>query len=247
MDELSEEARELLEEARRAYAPDPGAADRVLARVMAATHAPGLADGSAAPAGVGSWSAPLKMTVASAVIAVAALSVYVGRSWQPEAPRVPPDAAPSAAPAVPAPALPADEAAPPSRAAEAPAENAPETSPAALVAPSPAAAATPSPPPRRRGTRAEPAPADPAADLRLLRQAQSALSAGRGGEALALLRDHQRAYPRTQFGQERDAIRILALCATGRESAARRLGRRFLERAGHSPMAGAVRESCAGP
>jgi hypothetical protein len=118
---------------------------------------------------------------------------------------------------------------------------------APIAAPAPSAAAEGAA--RRRvasSASSAPDPMNLATDLRLLREAQSALSAGRAGDALALLRDHQRAYPRTQFRQERDAIRILALCAAGQEGRARRLGERFLRRAGHSPMAGAVRESCAG-
>jgi hypothetical protein len=245
MDELSEEARALLREARGAYAPEPGAAERVLARVLVAAHAPprggeGGSQGPTPTTGAGAWGAPLKLAVASAVIVAAALSAYVG---------VHPREVPEPEPVVTAPAPSEPRAEPPLARPEPPLE--PEVSPeppdeteAPLARPEPALAA-PAPVAPRRTRRA--APADPAAELRLLRQAQSALSSGRGGEALALLRDHQRAFPRTQFRQERDAIRILALCATGRESAARRLGRRFLERAGRSPMAGAVRESCAFP
>jgi hypothetical protein len=239
MDELSREARALLAEARRAYDPDPGAADRVLAKVMAAAQAPVISSAALAKGASGASGFSLKATVFAGLVLAAAGAVFVGGGLR-ETPHEPAAVAASPAPPI-AHVEAAPPPAPPAEAVTAPAVAAPEAEPA----PRPEPAAQVAAPARRRASN-EAAPPDLAEELRLLREAQSALSAGRGGEALALLRDHQRAFPRTQFRQERDAIRILALCDTGRDDAARRLAVRFLAHAGRSPMAGAVRESCAG-
>jgi hypothetical protein len=76
---------------------------------------------------------------------------------------------------------------------------------------------------------------------------QRALRGSRAAEALALLDDQERQFPSGKLGQERQAARVIALCALGKVSAARSLAARFLAQQPNSPVAARLRNSCAGP
>jgi hypothetical protein len=65
-------------------------------------------------------------------------------------------------------------------------------------------------------------PADLAAEVALLRDADAELQAGDALRALALVRIHARRFPDSQLWAERDATRILALCALDRVDETRR-------------------------
>jgi hypothetical protein len=86
---------------------------------------------------------------------------------------------------------------------------------------------------------------DLAAELELLHRAQAAWRDGDGAEVLDLVREHERRFARSQFGHERRALRILALCETGQVARARQLGQRFLATDRDSPLRRSVEESCA--
>jgi hypothetical protein len=82
-------------------------------------------------------------------------------------------------------------------------------------------------------------------EVELIRQAHDALRDGEPGFALAILDDHERRFPRGALAQDRDAQRVLALCALGRLEEARTAAARFLSGYPLSPHAPAVRDSCA--
>jgi hypothetical protein len=80
----------------------------------------------------------------------------------------------------------------------------------------------------------------------LLREAQRALQGGDPGACLAILDRMAARYPSGALGEERGALRVLALCGSGRREEARALGAAFLRRYPASVHAARVRASCAG-
>jgi hypothetical protein len=85
-----------------------------------------------------------------------------------------------------------------------------------------------------------------AEELDLLHAAQAKWRGGDASAALALLSEHRRRFPSSQLASERDALTVLSLCATHREAEAKKLARRFLQTAQHSPLRTSVEESCGG-
>lgn len=63
---------------------------------------------------------------------------------------------------------------------------------------------------------AEPPPPSPSDDLALVEAAEAALRAGDPERALELLHRHEQRFPRAATVEEREALRVLALCAAGR-------------------------------
>ncbi|MBL4686290.1 MAG: hypothetical protein JKY37_16975 [Nannocystaceae bacterium] len=66
---------------------------------------------------------------------------------------------------------------------------------------------------------AEPEPknlASLSAELGLLKQARTALRAGRAADALKRVAEHRTSHPTSTFAEERDATEVMALCALGR-------------------------------
>jgi hypothetical protein len=110
----------------------------------------------------------------------------------------------------------------------------PADHPASLVPPLPAVQLEP------------PGPATVAAEAELLRQADAALKGGRPANALALLGEHARQFPNGILVEEREAERIVVLCALGRTDDARAAASQFLRLRPRSPLSGRVRESCGG-
>ncbi len=113
------------------------------------------------------------------------------------------------------------------------------TRPAAVVEPPPAVA--PAPTPRRPAVTAE----DPMlAELRAVQTAQRALARRDGPTALRTLAALDRTQPQGNLREERDALRVLALCAAGRADDARAAADVFLTRHPGSPQAARVRGAC---
>jgi hypothetical protein len=81
----------------------------------------------------------------------------------------------------------------------------------------------------------------------LLRQANAELAAGHPERALVLLDDHAHRFPRGGLVEEREAARVLALCAAGRHAEGRRAQARFLHAHASSPQAARVQAACSGP
>ncbi len=115
----------------------------------------------------------------------------------------------------------------------------PALRPAASAAPSPTTTG-PEPPVASAG------PATVAAEAELLRDADAALKGGDAGRALALLNEHSARFPKGILVEERDAERVVVLCALGRIDEARASAGSFLQSWPMSPLAGRVRASCGG-
>jgi hypothetical protein len=83
-----------------------------------------------------------------------------------------------------------------------------------------------------------------AAEARLLAAAQSALDQGRGAQALGVLDEHDRRFPSGVLAPESEALRVDALCATGRADDARAEALRLRARYPGSPRR--LSPSCVG-
>lgn len=100
----------------------------------------------------------------------------------------------------------------------------------------------------RAGAASQGRPATPprvrslAAELGALRRAQAALRRGDGQAALRELETYE--HPDSRLAAERRAVKILALCATGRVSEAKRLAARFSSTYPNSLHTRAIANSC---
>lgn len=83
-----------------------------------------------------------------------------------------------------------------------------------------------------------------AAEAALLQRAQTAQAAGQPAAALLLLEQHAREYPAGVLTPERAALRVVALCAAGREAEGRAEAASFLRTHAGSVLAGRVRGAC---
>jgi hypothetical protein len=81
----------------------------------------------------------------------------------------------------------------------------------------------------------------------LLRRADRTLKANDPQGALALLDRHAAQFPHGVLVEERDAERVVVLCALARVDDARALAAAFLRDRPRSPLAERVRASCATP
>ena len=79
------------------------------------------------------------------------------------------------------------------------------------------------------------------AELKLIGEARENLRVGDARGALLALAEHARRFPAGAMVEEVDLLRMRALVAAGDGERARGLGREFLARRPHSPLAGAVR------
>ncbi len=243
---LGPEATALLEAARDGDEPTRVDMDRVRASIgarVAAGAAAGLAAAGAARGSVSALGASVR-AAASAVsdafagwatkaLFAAALAAAVGASAAMGV------RAPPRAPA------PATSTGTPAKTYEGPAVDVPRIGPEEPARPPPALAQTVpvavAAPPRSASVAG-----DVAAEVRLLSDAQTAIRGGDAARSLRLLDEHARRYPEGALGEERDAMRIAALCALGRDAEARRATDRFLRASPRSPHAGPLRASCGG-
>jgi hypothetical protein len=81
-------------------------------------------------------------------------------------------------------------------------------------------------------------------ELSLIRAAASAHRDGQPEEVLRVLSIYDNEFPRGAMRQERDALRVLALCDLGRRHEAKKARERFLKQFPHSPMAARIRNNC---
>lgn len=81
------------------------------------------------------------------------------------------------------------------------------------------------------------------AELALMQKAQAALGAGDAQGALVFLAEHAKNFPSGALSEERQGMRVLALCALGR-SDARAAAESFLGAHPQSPLATRIRSSC---
>ncbi len=206
MSELGPQARALLDAARRSTSPTPAEAARLWDRLSDAL--PSGAPSSGVTAGAGT-----KIAMAIAIVAAiggGALLVAPSRSTS-------------------------------SMTFAAPRESEPPVAPSLARAPATTIAEQPAPPlltsvpveqlPRALLPRAAPVASASAApddsDVTIVRAAYVALRAGDASRALALVDEHARRHPASALSAERDATRVLALCALGQRDQARTALQRF--------------------
>jgi hypothetical protein len=267
MNELGPRARALLDVARDGDGPTDAARARVRASITRRL-AIGVAAGTAAAtvaktAGAGAVTttaaiaAPIGLGMKVLVTLAIATAVGMGAVTYV-------DSQPHTAPAAkvaPLSRLAANAASPPKHlvpeaphAAQAEPPSAPAAPESSAVSP-PMVAAAPSHTAVAAASASAPAPVDSSAavapltvkdEIALIGRAHAALTAGDPSGAIALLDEHAREFPKGALGEEREATRVLALCALGRTAAAHSAADRFFAAFPGGPQAGRVRASCGG-
>lgn len=246
MSDLSPRARRLIELGRVGDEPDAAAKDRVRSRLLlaAGTAAAASATAKTATAAGKLWAGAAMVKIAGGVCAVGIAAG--GATWF-AASRAP-DPQPQQQVQAPAvrqhaigsgeqPETPVIAVAEPEATVEA---QRPTRQKAAAIASTSApmeSATAPSEPPA--------APSSLEGEIRLLRDAQAALSRGDASRSLELLEQHQSRYPNGVMSQEREAARVIALCKLGRRDEARAEAAHFVEQHPTSPLSARVRGSCA--
>jgi hypothetical protein len=83
-----------------------------------------------------------------------------------------------------------------------------------------------------------------ASELVLLRDARLSLRQGDAARALSILGEHAERFPSATLGEERDALRITALCALGRTDEVVASKAVFARRYPASPLGPAALQEC---
>lgn len=240
MDDLSPEARSLLQAADTSDDPSPADAARVRRAVLTRVGAIGITAavvtaGSTQAKAASVISIAAKLTAALAITAggVAATWSYVGHNREVAV------TAPSPAKAQPG----THSAAPVAAPAAAPAIIAPEDVKLEETAPVSKAPRTVARTVRPEPEKVELTAADLEAEMKLIRGADSALRAGRASEALSLLAEHQAEHPRASLAHEREGLRAIANCQVGAAGSSA-AAERFLSHSPRSPLAPRLRSAC---
>ncbi|MCH9683931.1 MAG: hypothetical protein K0V04_21035 [Deltaproteobacteria bacterium] len=245
MKDLSPSARTMIDEARRSLRPTDGDRRRIadaLARSAATGAGPRLpqlvdagepADSAETPSrrrtvvvmtavavvlGLAAmammWWGPMGLRVWAASASPEDAAAYESRSPAPEGSAVEREPPPTRSPATPQvePALVEAEVpeVPEVPEAEVPTEVLPEE---------PAEVATTGSARARAGRPSRPAAGGLAAELALLERARAAMSSGRHGEVVRLVKRYRAAHPKGSFSEEAAALRVLALCESKRQGA----------------------------
>ena len=227
-DDLSPEARELVDLARGSRTPSEEQRDRAFQALMAGlAGGAGLSTGQLAAAKVAGKSSLiwLKWALPAFVVASAGVGAYLfaGRHSAPAAGER--AAAVSSPSAVPTPSL-------------GPVVADSDSAPLAVsAAPEPSAA-----PPKAPSAPLKPSAEDLVQELSLLHQALAESRSGHAARALELARQHAQRYPNSRLRVERDAIQVRSLCALGRAAEARKIA----DRLPNSPVSAALQETCVG-
>ncbi len=238
MSKASDLARSVLAAAQRYDSPDPGIESRVWAaveqRVDAGDPGPAIADstGSAVGSHSAGWLTPLRVLGLVGALGIGAGVVGLMRGEpEPEAPVVPVASPPVAALAEP-------DVEPIATPATAPVPPAPRSEPALAVE---------AEQPRVRKATRDVDPQDSlAAEVELVRRARAAANAGRHAEALSVLQEHHRRFPRGELARERDMSRLRAYCALGKHADAKKLAGSMLARDRSDMLRAKLAKTCAG-
>ena len=232
----SDLVRNVLAAAQRYDSPEPGMESRVWAsvqqRVDAGDPGPAIADstGSAVGSGSAGWLTPLRVLGIVGALGIAAGAIGLMRGEQESA------VMPVASPPV---AVLAEPDVEPPEPAVAPVPPAPRSE---------VAAAEPDEARVRKPARDDADPEDSlGAEVELLRRARAAANAGRHAEALTVLQEHKRRFPRGELAHERDMSRLRAYCALGKQADAKKLAGSMLARDGSNVMRAKLAKTCAGP
>ena len=239
MNGLSSEARELLRTARSFDEPSMADARRVRASVFAKVGV-AVGAGAALTAATQSIAASPMAALGATVTKLGAALVIAGglatASYvalrAPSAKPVPAEVAESRVPHM------------------APQKVAPAVVPS-VVSESEPRVEVPAPPPAKsvrarpadRTARAPRTTADLEGEARLLEQADADLRRGDANAALARLAEHAAKYPTGALREEREGIRVVALCRAGREEG-KLAAQRFLARSPRSALATRIRVVC---
>lgn len=244
MNELSSEARVLLRTARSFDEPSAADAQRVHASVLAKVGV-AVGAGAALTAATSSIAASpvavlgatvTKLGMAVVVAGGLATASYVALrspSVNPVPAAVTEARVLRSAPQPPAAVVPSAMTEPELRAVEAPTPmpaKAARTRPGALT--------------NDRAARVPRATPDLEGEARLLEQADADLRRGDAHAALARLAEHATKYPAGALREEREGVRVVALCRAGREEEGRRAAERFLARSPRSALATRIRAAC---
>ncbi len=230
-DDLSPEARQLVDLARGSRTPSDEQRERAFQMLMAGLGAPGAAAagklGAAKVAGKSSllW---LKWALPALLLATVGVGAYVFH-------KPPAASAPLTAPSV--------SVAPPAE------PMAPMAAPSAEAAVEPAPSAAPdlsAAPPPKAPSIGKPSSDDLVAELTLLHQALAESRSGNAARALELARQHAQRYPNSRLRIERDAIEVRSLCSLGRAAEARKIADRLKAQAPNSPVSASLQETCVG-
>lgn len=225
LEPLDPVSQELLDAARGGHAPPVGGRDRIRRGIIARV-------GISAFTGTALASAWIKIVVPLALLAVGGSAYFVAHRSEPPPAPITIVVAPPMSDSIEAPIIaivpePTATLVPPARKPIA----------ARVVTTTSATAPVPS---------LDPAPPSIEEETALLLGAHGALREGDGGRALLLLDEHARRFPSGALAEERDASRVLALCALGRTGEAKTAGKAFLASHPRSPAAARVRSSCGG-
>jgi hypothetical protein len=248
MSDLSPDAQRLLRDARAFDEPSAADAQRVHASVLAKV---GIAVGAGAGVTAATTSIAASPAAALAVTAMklgAAIVVAGGLATASYVALRTPSSKPG-------PALVAKVEAPKSPLPEAPVPEAQAPSSVNDMAPR-MFEAQPSHARAGRSRRSAPAPVDQAerapratppdleGEARLLEQADADLRRGDAQAALGRLAEHAARYPSGALREEREGIRVVALCRAGREVEGKAAADKFLARSPRSTLAARIRAAC---
>jgi hypothetical protein len=256
MNDLSPEARDLLRTARSFDEPSTADAKRVHASVLAKVGmavGAGAAVTAATPSIAAGPAAMLGVTVAKlgvAIVVAGGLTTAGYVAWR--SPRVmpTPSAVTQGRAARSAPDVPAPETSPPAVVPSAVNELEPRTVGAPAPVPGKATRVRNAPPPTTAPTPTDRAPRAPRTtpdlegEARLLEQADADLRRGDAHAALARLEEHAAKYPAGALREEREGVRVVALCRAGRDQEGRQAAERFLARSPRSALATRIRAAC---
>jgi hypothetical protein len=246
MDDLSREAQDLLRAARSFDDPSGADAERVHASVLAKVGI-AVGAGAAITAATTSIAASPAALLGATVVKLGAAIVVAGGlatagyvAWRAPSPKSVPAVVEARDPQTVAPEPLAPMIAPSVMNPPEPAVQAPAPVPAK------AARARPAPPASDRSSRAPRTTPDLEGEARLLEQADADLRRGDANAALARLAEHAARYPAGALREEREGVRVVALCRAGREAEGRAAAERVLARSPRSALATRIRAACSG-
>lgn len=232
MEELTDDAKKMLDALKTDETPSKTSSERMWAAVAAGGATAALAGGI----GKGKLLlfAAFGITAIGALVVLTQLDEQGGTATRGEATAVAstgeparPDPEPAVVPPAPE-EEPAVEDAPPIE------PDAAEGSPSERPEPKPA-------------TKEAPSADDLERELELIGQAKSALRGGDAKETLRILSEHKTDFPRSSFGEERAFLKMTALCDLGQKKQARREAERFLKKHPKSALTPRVETLCTEP
>ncbi len=232
MDELSQQGRRALDALRDSESPTDASIADGMAR-LEAELGPGI-NRPIEPAGsAGAGSSVAAKLAIGALIGAALVAGWIALRPVPAPPSATPSPAPKPTPVVVEPRTPAP--APP----EEPADPAP--APITASAP-PTQVDDPQPPAKKKKTEDEGSNLEE--ELRLVRGAATASAKGDHHQALDLLAEHKRRFPRGVLAGERELTRAKTLCSMGKPDAARGAADRYLAKHQKSHLRPRFEEVC---